>query len=61
MGILALLTYLYEIPAGACLGYLILQIFCLILQISSRNQGFKRPILRTCTEGEVQCRPSSHL
>ena len=35
MGILGLLTYLYEIPEGACLGYLILQTFCLILQISS--------------------------
>src|SRR5271156_4092252 len=40
MGILALLTYLYETPAGACLGYLILQTFCLILQISSRNPPF---------------------
>ena len=35
MGILALLTYLYEIPAGACLGHLILQTSCLILQISN--------------------------
>ena len=61
MGILALLTYLYEIPAGACLGYLILQTLCLILQISSCNPGFTRSILRICTEGEVQCHPSSHL
>jgi hypothetical protein len=60
MGILALLTYLYEIPAGACLGYLILQTFCLILQISSRNPPFKRSLLGICTEGEAQCRPSSH-
>src|SRR6202041_94734 len=45
MGILALLTYLYEIPAGACLGELILQTFCLILQISSRNPPFKRSLL----------------
>jgi hypothetical protein len=42
MGILALLTYLYEISAEACLGYLILQFFCLILQISSRNPRFTR-------------------
>src|ERR1700674_2043006 len=61
MGILSLLTYLYEIPAGACLGYLILQTFCLILQISSRTPPFMRSILRTCTEGEVQCPPNSHL
>jgi hypothetical protein len=27
MGILSLLTYLYEIPAEACVGYLILQTF----------------------------------
>ncbi len=61
MGILALLTYLYEIPAGACLGYLILQTFCLILQISSRNPVFTRSLLRICTEGEARCRPNSHL
>jgi hypothetical protein len=46
MGILALLTYLYETPAGACLGYLILQTFCLILQISSRNPPFDPPTYR---------------
>jgi hypothetical protein len=48
-----LMTYLYEIPEGACLWYLILQTFCLILHISSRNPGFTRSILRICTEGEV--------
>jgi hypothetical protein len=65
MGILALLTYLYEIPAGACLGYLILQTVCLILQMSSRNPVFTRYLLRVCmgvcNEGEVPCHPSSHL
>jgi hypothetical protein len=35
--------------------------FCLILQISSRNPVFARSVLRICTEGEVQCHPSSHL
>jgi hypothetical protein len=58
---LALLTYLYEIPAGACLGYLILQTFCLILQMSSRNPVFTRSLLGVCNEGEVPCHPSSHL
>src|SRR5277367_1753367 len=48
MGILALLTYLYEIPAGACLGYLILQTFCLILQMSIRNPVFTRSLLGIC-------------
>jgi len=48
MGILALLTCLYEIPAGACLGYLILQTLCLILQISSRSPPFKRSLLGIC-------------
>jgi hypothetical protein len=59
MGILALPRYLYEIPAGACLGYLILQTFCLILQILSRNPPFKRSLLQICTEGDVQCHPNS--
>jgi hypothetical protein len=58
---LAHLTYLYEIPAAACLGYLILQILCLILQISSRNPPFKCSLLGTCTEGEMQCHPNSQL
>jgi hypothetical protein len=44
MGILTLLTYLYEISAGVCLGYLILQTLCLILQISSRNPPFKEGV-----------------
>jgi hypothetical protein len=61
MGILALLTYLYEIPAGAWLGYLILQTFCLILQMSSRNPVFTRSLLGACNEGDVPCHPSSHL
>jgi hypothetical protein len=61
MDILALLTYLYEIPAVACLGYLILQTFCLILQMSSRNPVFTRFILGVCNEGEVPCHLNSHL
>jgi hypothetical protein len=61
MGILALLTYLYEIPESACLGYLILQILCLILQISSRNLPFKCSLLGICTEGEAPCHPNSQL
>jgi hypothetical protein len=61
MDILALLIYLYEIPAGACLGYLILQTFCLILQISSRKPPFKRSLLGICIEGDVQCHPNSQL
>jgi hypothetical protein len=44
MGILTLLTYLYEISAGACLGYLVLQILCLILQISGHNPPFKEGV-----------------
>jgi hypothetical protein len=46
MGTLTLLTYLYEIPLGACLGYLILQTLCLILQISSPSaiQGRRRQV-----------------
>jgi hypothetical protein len=59
MGILTLLTYLYEISAAACLGYLILQSFCLILQISTRNPPFKRSLLGICTERDVQCHPNS--
>jgi len=43
------MTYHYEIPEGAWPGYLILQTFCLILQISSRDSGFTRSILRICT------------
>jgi hypothetical protein len=61
IGILALLTYLYKIPAGACLGYLILQTFCLILHISSHNPPFKCSLLEICTEGDVQCHPNSQL
>jgi hypothetical protein len=48
-----LMTCLYEIAEGALPGYLILQTFCLILQISSRNPVFTRSLLRICTEGEV--------
>jgi hypothetical protein len=44
MGILTLLTYLYEISARACLGYLILQTLCLIFQISSCNPPFKEGV-----------------
>jgi hypothetical protein len=42
-------------------GYLILQTFCLILQMSSRNPVFTCSLLGVCNEGEVPCHPSSHL
>jgi hypothetical protein len=54
-----LLIYFYEITEGVRLRYLILQIVCLILQMSNRNLGFTCSILRICTAG-VQCHPNSH-
>jgi hypothetical protein len=59
MGILALLTYLYEIPAGACLGHLILQTFLPDPPDVEPNPPFKRSFLGICTEGDVQCHPNS--
>src|SRR3984893_3259723 len=55
------MSCLYDMPEGSSPGCLILQTFCLILQISSRTPPFARSILRICTEEEVQCHPSSHL